>query len=59
MKAFTHASFLKSHQLAAHVHPADWRNTKPASRYNLVVIAATIVAANAGDMISAITRTMT
>ena len=27
-------------KLAAHVHPADWRNPKPASRYNLVVIGA-------------------
>ncbi|MFZ1986838.1 MAG: mercuric reductase, partial [Desulfatitalea sp.] len=27
-------------QLAAHVHPADWKNPKPASRYNLVVIGA-------------------
>ncbi len=27
-------------RLAANVHPADWRNPKPASRYNLVVIGA-------------------
>ena len=27
-------------QLAAHVHPADWKNPKPAPRYNLVVIGA-------------------
>ena len=27
-------------QLAAHVHPSDWRNPQPASRYNLVVIGA-------------------
>ena len=27
-------------KLASHVHPADWRNPKPASRYNLVVIGA-------------------
>ncbi len=26
--------------LAAHVHPADWTNPKPASRYNLVVVGA-------------------
>jgi pyruvate/2-oxoglutarate dehydrogenase complex dihydrolipoamide dehydrogenase (E3) component len=26
--------------LAAHVHPADWKNPKPASRYNMVVIGA-------------------
>jgi pyruvate/2-oxoglutarate dehydrogenase complex dihydrolipoamide dehydrogenase (E3) component len=26
--------------LAAHVHPGDWQNPKPASRYNLVVIGA-------------------
>ncbi|MDX9787713.1 MAG: mercuric reductase [Desulfobacterales bacterium] len=27
-------------QLASHVHPADWQNPTPASRYNLVVIGA-------------------
>ncbi|WP_028325486.1 mercuric reductase [Desulfatirhabdium butyrativorans] len=27
-------------QLASHVHPLDWQNPKPASRYNLVVIGA-------------------
>lgn len=27
-------------ELAAHVHPPDWKNPKPASRYNLVVIGA-------------------
>ncbi|MFH0728316.1 MAG: mercuric reductase [Pseudomonadota bacterium] len=27
-------------QLASHVHPADWKNPTPASRYNLVVIGA-------------------
>jgi pyruvate/2-oxoglutarate dehydrogenase complex dihydrolipoamide dehydrogenase (E3) component len=27
-------------QLASHVHPADWKNPAPASRYNLVVIGA-------------------
>ncbi len=27
-------------QLASHAHPADWKNPKPASRYNLVVIGA-------------------
>jgi len=27
-------------RLASHVHPADWKNPKPASRYNLVVIGA-------------------
>jgi pyruvate/2-oxoglutarate dehydrogenase complex dihydrolipoamide dehydrogenase (E3) component len=27
-------------QLISHVHPADWKNPKPASRYNLVVIGA-------------------
>ncbi|MFO7962772.1 MAG: mercuric reductase [Desulfobacterales bacterium] len=27
-------------QLVSHVHPPDWKNPKPASRYNLVVIGA-------------------
>lgn len=27
-------------QLVSHVHPKDWKNPKPASRYNLVVIGA-------------------
>jgi pyruvate/2-oxoglutarate dehydrogenase complex dihydrolipoamide dehydrogenase (E3) component len=27
-------------RLASHVHPPDWKNPKPASRYNLVVIGA-------------------
>ncbi|MFH0729233.1 MAG: FAD-dependent oxidoreductase [Pseudomonadota bacterium] len=27
-------------QLASHVHPADWKNPAPASRYNLVIIGA-------------------
>jgi pyruvate/2-oxoglutarate dehydrogenase complex dihydrolipoamide dehydrogenase (E3) component len=27
-------------RLASHVHPADWKNPKPTSRYNLVVIGA-------------------
>ncbi len=27
-------------QLVAHVHPLDWKNPKPAKRYNLVVIGA-------------------
>ena len=27
-------------RLASHVHPADWENPKPASRYNLIVIGA-------------------
>lgn len=27
-------------QLVSHVHPSDWQNPKPASRYNLVVIGA-------------------
>jgi pyruvate/2-oxoglutarate dehydrogenase complex dihydrolipoamide dehydrogenase (E3) component len=27
-------------QLASHVHPSDWKNPKPVSRYNLVVIGA-------------------
>src|SRR5437879_1956556 len=29
-----------NHTLVANVHPADWRNPEPASRYNLVVLGA-------------------
>lgn len=50
-------------QLVANVHPTDWKNPQPASRYNLVVVGAgtaglvtAIIAANLGGKVALVER---